>query len=106
MYTPWGPSDSVESIAPGILRVGTAGHGGYRVSDRLLATMHPALQRQGGSYEEDCEWSLVVLAFPMSFSPDEHERALRVAAQWEPDALMNAGITAPKSPHCLDISDG
>jgi len=69
MYTPWGPSQTEEEIAPGIIAVSTAGHGGYRLTPERERQMHPALRKTDrtycplGWYEEDCEAALVALAF-------------------------------------------
>ncbi len=77
--TPWGPSQSSHPYGRGIVFYTTAGHGGFHVSKSLYAKMpkHLTLETPGpldaGKYapptwfEEDCEWALVVLAFPERF---------------------------------------
>lgn len=82
--TPWGHADSVKEIAPGIHTVSTPSHGGFHVSDELLAQMPFAL-RMSNSYsgtgsdwfEEDCEWALPVLAFPALFGARYCHHAVR-----------------------------
>lgn len=73
--TPWGMSQQIKKIAPGIAFLSTAGHGGYRVSKKLAerSFTHAELKHAaiyGGNYywfEEDCAWSLVAIAFPHLF---------------------------------------
>jgi hypothetical protein len=72
--TPWGPSHSARHIGEGIFSHSTSSHGGLFVPPEKLAEMPAALRCNcyagGGSwFEEDCEWSLVCLAFPHLFRP-------------------------------------
>jgi len=82
--TPWGPAQTSRTIAVGIMRYTTAGHGGLHLSKERVDTMAPALLDQlrkigaidlSGEVwlEEDNEYSLAVLAFPSEF--DEASRA-------------------------------
>ncbi len=70
--TPWGHADHVKDIGAGILAVTTPSHGGYFVPPELYAQMPPDLRHnpygKGTWFEEDCEWSLVALAFPQYFN--------------------------------------
>jgi len=86
MMTPWGHSQSIEEIAPGIVFVSCAGHGGFKLDDERNKQVPAAwrarsFNKQGlrGWYEEDCDAVLVVLSFPGAF-PDQRERALRAFA--------------------------
>ncbi len=87
--TPWGRSQSVRQLAQGILRVDTAGHGGYFVADELLHLI-PKAHRQwaarwSGSenwYEEDCCWAAVCLAFPTLFDEAAWKAAQRVVSEY------------------------
>jgi hypothetical protein len=74
--TPWGLSDDAGTvIAPGIIAYTTPSHGGYHLSAERLAAMPAALRAlrpfsgSTGWYEEDCDWAIVVLAFPEHFQP-------------------------------------
>ena len=75
MQTPWGPSQHIETIAPGIQFVSTAGHGGFKL-DSERNNMVPidwraaSFNGQGraGWYEEDCDAVLVALTFPEHFA--------------------------------------
>lgn len=82
----WGPVETCQTIAPGIYRVTTRSHGGYILSDEQLAQMPPALRHPDeNSFEEDCRWCLVVLAFPTLFTEKEHTVAGATCRNWFPD---------------------
>lgn len=72
-HSPWGKPDFVREIAPGIWSVWTPSHGGYRVSAERLAAMPAALREfqtfnnNDGWYEEDCDWAIVCVAYPVEF---------------------------------------
>lgn len=84
--TPWGRPDFHREIAPGIDWYSTPSHGGFCVSDERLAQMpepfksHKPFCGEAGWYEEDCDWSAVVLSFPQFFSVDETNQARRTWA--------------------------
>ncbi len=90
MNTPWGSSQQIEEIAPGIIFVSTTGHGGYGIAKELWLKM-PSPYRSEGIvtrecfwYEEDCDWALVVLSFPEHFSKNIHDAAITTAKTWHP----------------------
>ena len=68
-HTPWGTADYAYQVAPGIWEVSTPSHGGYIISRERHAAM-PAVLRDFRPfatplcYEEDCDWSIVALAYP------------------------------------------
>ena len=71
--TPWGKVQTQREVTEGITWVTTAGHGGIVLSDARLREMPTQYKRlnvygQGRYFEEDCEWALVVDAFPQYFS--------------------------------------
>ena len=72
-YSKWDRPDHCEQIAPGIWSVSTPSHGGFMLSPQRIAAMPELLRacapdcKRDGSFEEDCEWALVVLAFPECF---------------------------------------
>jgi hypothetical protein len=95
--TPWGMSQTVEQIAPGILWYSTASHGGYHLSASRLAAMPEPYKSWGpwagkGWYEEDCDWCVVALAFPEFFTPEDGIAALRTFTQWIEPKLIAAAI--------------
>lgn len=59
----WGAVQQADQLAPGVWSVMTASHGGIILSDQRQRAMPPALQIESGSYEEDCDWALPILAF-------------------------------------------
>lgn len=77
---------TLTEIAPGIISVSTAGHGGIWLSPERRADM-PAQYRSvptfagGDWYEEDCDWSLVALSFPEHFTMAQREGA-RSTVEW------------------------
>lgn len=91
--SPWDKIQRALEVAPGIVFVSTAGHGGYWISSARRQSM-PAAIRQietfagGNWYEEDCDWSLIVLAFPDLFPPAACDAAIRMAKHHHLDADM------------------
>lgn len=82
--TPWGKADSSEKIARGIVSYSTPSHGGIHVTPRILEMMPEELRIQSGWYEEDCDWCLVAVAFPLMFK-DNYAHALNTMRNWHPD---------------------
>jgi hypothetical protein len=73
MNTPWGRADNPIEGARGIALVSTPGHGGFRLSDERQAALPEPFRSfvpfaGPGWYEEDCDWCIVVLAFPEEFA--------------------------------------
>jgi len=89
-HTPWGISDTEKQIAPGIMGYTTPSHGGYHLSAERLAEMPAGWKSvhgySAGWYEEDCTWSLVVLAFPEAFDAFSLTYALPCAVCRVPSA--------------------
>lgn len=78
--TPWGEPQDIKVHAPGIVEYSTACHGGFWLSPERRAEMPEPYRStetlEGDSwYEEDCEWSIVVLSFPDLFTQQQRERA-------------------------------
>ena len=76
--TPWGAPQTIDDIGRGVCFVTTASHGGYFVPPAANAQIPAhwrAISFNGqackGWYEEDCDWSMVALALPDLFSPEE-----------------------------------
>lgn len=71
-YSPWGPVQDATQDAPGIWFVSTSGHGGFLISPERRAAMPPVMRAfqtfaGGNAYEEDCDFAIVILAFPTEF---------------------------------------
>ncbi len=82
--SPWGKAESVTEIADGILLYSTSSHGGYRLSARRNVQIPMILKKATcgelglkGWYEEDCDWAIVVHAFPECFGRRKHAQALK-----------------------------
>jgi hypothetical protein len=81
-FTPWGSPQTQKEYAPGLVLVTTASHGGFFVSDEMLAKM-PVDCREARTYagknwyEEDCDYATVVLAFPEFFSETDYYFAVQ-----------------------------
>ena len=93
--TPWGHPDTVEEIAPGIVRYDTPSHGGYYVSPERVLTMPKPLrefQPWAGPnwYEEDCDWAIVALAFPQFFPGEYQEAAIATIRNYQPELHKQA----------------
>lgn len=88
LKTPWGLSQEVREIAPGIRAVTTSSHGGYKLDPKRNAQVHVAWRRKGGWYEEDCEWAIVAYTFRDGgfFSAADLDQAVRSLKAWNPDA--------------------
>lgn len=85
-HTPWGPSQSQHTVAPGITHHETSSHGGMHVSDELVALIPAAWRayaaKWSGSvawYEEDVAWAAVAITFAHLFEPKVVEYARVIA---------------------------
>lgn len=85
-YTRWGRSQHAKLYTEGIVRHYTSSHGGFVLSPERNAQIHPMLRDSGRSYEEDCHWSAVALAFPRLFTSYEKKSAERCIKDHWPDA--------------------
>ncbi|WP_435008034.1 DUF7007 domain-containing protein [Tundrisphaera lichenicola] len=90
IQTPWGAAQTSHELAPGIVRHDTASHGGYYVSPERVAEMPKPLRdfkpfAGPNWYEEDCDWCIVVLAFPKLFPPDYIPDAHETLKRYQPE---------------------
>jgi hypothetical protein len=109
--TPWGQSQSVKEIGPGVLCVDTQGHGGYYVTPGKLAEAPAGLRKitspysGGGWYEEDCDWALVALMFPDLFSEQSCFNAVRtVQGSTDYGPMMLGAAWLRENPAALVLS--
>ncbi|MCW1431985.1 DUF7007 domain-containing protein [Novosphingobium sp. JCM 18896] len=89
----WGAIQEADQILPGIWSVTTPSHGGLILSDQRQQAMPDSLRIEGASYEEDVDWSHVILAheaeiarlgrYPASFL----QLARDTVRCWHPDAF-------------------
>ncbi len=103
--TPWGPAQQASILAPGIVAVSTASHGGIWLSPESQVRIPAGIRPMNGRcwYEEDCEWALVFVLFDAVTGRDEHlGDAIRTLATWNPDWLdliaRDAGV-----PNCSQV---
>lgn len=93
--TPWGTAQHVTEIATGIISYSTASHGGIHLSDERIAEMPKALQDfvpfggpqpgPGRWFEEDADWSVVALAFPLFFTEGDVQAAHATLKAYRPE---------------------
>ena len=60
--SPWGKVDSCKEICEGAWFVGTPRHGGIKLDRKRNASVPEYMRRDGGWYEEDCDWCIPVIA--------------------------------------------
>ena len=85
-HTPWGPSQGATVYADGVTFHSTAGHGGFHLSAKRNARVHPMLRASDAFYEEDECWAIVAITFPDLFTAFERRAAERSLKDSFPDA--------------------
>lgn len=119
--SPWDRIQHVREVAPGIVSVDTAGHGGYWLSPQRVADMRARvphlltpstfypLDSAGQWFEEDCECCRVVLAFPDLF-PDgarDYARGYAQHAGWIARPSDRGASALTRSPRFSEVpADG
>jgi hypothetical protein len=105
MHTIWGSAQTATRLIPGVGIVTTASHGGVIISEsrRLLLPEYMRLADDCHSYEEDCAWSIIFVAFEAELlaGGDEHTvRCIReghhtdTLRNWYPDIYeAHFGVT-------------
>lgn len=85
--SPWGSVQRCSRVTDGIVRVHTAGHGGFKLSAEFQHKMPPFMPATfpGGWYEEDCDWAKIAAVFPHFFTPATVAEAVRVLKIYEND---------------------
>ncbi|KKN75165.1 hypothetical protein LCGC14_0383240 [marine sediment metagenome] len=66
MKTPWGESDSQDTLAPGIISYGTASHGGIWLSSERQDQLPEGIDNFLHDlrwWEEDCDWVVPYILF-------------------------------------------
>ena len=86
-YTIWGKVQHVKERAPGIFEVSTSSHGGFKLDRARNARVAAAWRREGGWYEEDIDWAIVLFTFPELFeSEDQRASVISTLKNWLPDS--------------------
>ena len=96
--TPWGTAEQVDTLAKGIIQVGTPSHGGIGVEHDVAAAKLSAAARAEAIdqydhlwFEEDCDWAIVCHEIPELFSKQHREMAARSLARWNQPYLDKVG---------------
>jgi hypothetical protein len=83
--SPWGTVDYSSELARGIVSVGTAGHGGIKLSPERNRVIPAGLKERAGWYEEDAASSIVGMYFPEAFPNWTQEKFEQSVKDWFPD---------------------
>jgi hypothetical protein len=87
-HTEWGTADMATEYAPGVVSIGTPGHGGFYLDASINATMPDPLRIESGYYEEDLMWSRVAAVFPEYFEASAVRQSLNILKDYDPDTYM------------------
>ena len=111
-WSPWGAVQHAREIAPGIVSLSTAGHGGMVLSPERRAAMPPALRAFApfageGWYEEDCDVAVVMMAFPEAFEVSQVWEAVDMARGWwgKSHPEMAAYLRSPDAAAVVALTD-
>lgn len=66
--SPWGPVQYRRMMAPGVVFVETASHGGAFVTEEAQQQIPEAIRSADRFYEEDCEIAAVIVTWPAHFT--------------------------------------
>lgn len=89
--SPWGKVQDATELALGIWGVGTAGHGGIKLSRQRNQEVPDYMRREGGWYEEDIDWCIPatifpdILGVPGYFAPSARDSVDDTMKNWLPD---------------------
>lgn len=107
MNTPWGSSQHVEHFAKGFVSVGTAGHGGFMLTEKFAKDNNLSMEalkrgmRSNGyyCYEEDCDYAIPAFELPQYWDVvfkhmdvDPKEFLLETLSMWNADYLEERNI--------------
>jgi hypothetical protein len=81
-YSPWGYIQHSEKIADGIWWVSTSSHGGFKLARQRNAQIPKVFRKEGGWYEEDCDWEIVRYFFSEFFPEKDQAEALKTLKNW------------------------
>ncbi|TCP32500.1 hypothetical protein [Sphingomonas sp. BK235] len=110
VHTLWDAPQTAEQRLPGVWSVTTASHGGFVLSYERQAAMPEALRLDSIYYEEDVDWSLVILGFEAEFAALrkplfdlERDLARQTARHWRPQrySAFTGEVLQPSDSHVL-----
>ena len=82
----WGDIEVVTDIAPGIRWISASRHEGFKLDDEANNRLPRVLRKRGGWYEEDVEWTKVVLWYPEAFEKALCFQAIDTFLRYFPDS--------------------
>lgn len=96
MNSPWGHVHQSEVIAPGLVSVSTASHGGLCLSEERWASLKKAFPdfhgyAGDGFLEEDCDWAIAAIYWPGEFSARWVHFAVQTVRDYQSSFTKNAG---------------
>ncbi len=80
LHSPWGAVQHGEKLADGVFFVSTAGHGGIKLDRARNALIPDVFRREGGWYEEDCDWAIPMYFLELKL--EKKELALETMRNW------------------------
>ena len=110
VHTLWDTPDTAIQRLPGVWFVTTPSHGGFVLSDERQAAMPDALRLDSIYYEEDVNWSLVVVGFETEFAAlkdplfdIERDLAHQTARHWRPmqHSAFTGEVISPSDSYVL-----
>lgn len=85
VWTPWGTAERQTILAPGIISVSTASHGGYWLSPERWLHLQSSFRVDSWAgapwLEEDCDCNLAACRWPSEFEPGLVYHAYRAVVQ-------------------------
>lgn len=109
--SPWGKIDHVTILgAPGIWFVSTPTYGGIKLQHARNSVVPSYMRREGGWYEEDCDWAIAALVHRRSINDTtlcaavDNGDAKRSLCHYEPEAFERwfGEIVYPGMSHARD----
>ena len=89
-HTPWGAAQDVTELAPGIVSVSTASHGGIKVCSTMNKRIPAVFRCADGWYEEDCDWAIPFFFLVNEIINGGDSFALRAIAAEQPRKTLIA----------------
>lgn len=87
--TPWGMAQDIQSFGGGVWSVATSRHGGFHLEPAANEKIPTEHRHQGGWYEEDCDYAIVLWFYPdLRERLDISRESVRASLErWNPAVL-------------------
>lgn len=107
--SPWGPVQRAKRLAEGIWSVSTSGHGGIWISNERVQQLHeimgynyPTFCKDYQWYEEDCDWTIPVIAFRIESHYEDACKQLRtMSKRWLDRRIFKQAYDALVAAGCI-----